>query len=141
VNTTIDSVYLVRIGKHVKIGFSTNVTKRLKTYQTASADIQLLLSIPGDRTLEKRLHGLLSATRIAREIFQHDWRVESFIAMVHRDGLDSGLKWLADTTPQRLSARKQEERTARHTEARRTRAEKDAYFATLVTERKQRIGW
>jgi hypothetical protein len=49
----------VRIGKFIKIGVTTNLTERLKTFQCVTVqDVEVLLTIPGDRDLEGRLHTL-----------------------------------------------------------------------------------
>ncbi len=134
-------VYIVRIGKHAKIGFTTNIAARLKSFMTSAHDVELLLSVPGDRTLERRLHELLSEGRIARELFHLDDRVLSFITFVEGQDLNCGLEFLAQTTRAgRLRARR-EDREARDRAERIKKAEFDAYCASLVAERKQRLGW
>lgn len=135
------SVYIARIGKHIKIGFSRDVAKRLKTFETSSTDVELLLTVPGDMRLEKLIHGLLSDLKIRNELFHHDWRISSFVSHVEREGIARGLHFLEETTPRRREETKREERDARTKAARLSKAEKDAYFASLVAERKQRIGW
>lgn len=133
-------VYFVRIGDHIKIGFSTNLDARLKSFATASADIELLLIIPGDRALERSLHDLLDEARIAREIFRQHRRIANFIDNVEYGGLDRGLQWLEETTP----TKRREQKIAYHKDrmrvARQSKAEQDAYYASLVAQRKLEIG-
>jgi hypothetical protein len=58
-------VYFVLIGKFIKIGVTTNLTERLKTFQCVTVqDIEVLLTIPGDRDLEGRLHTLFEKIRL-----------------------------------------------------------------------------
>lgn len=135
------TVYLVKIGKHIKVGFSTNLDARLKSFQTTSVFVDLLLAIPGDRSLEKTLHRLLDEIKVARELFHDDWRIRQFIQHVEFGGLDRGLAFLQTTTPEARSRKKVEDRSRRTAEARKTKAEKDAYFASLVADRVKRLGW
>lgn len=134
-------VYFVQIGKHIKIGFTTNLEGRLKAFQTSSADVDLLLSLPGDRALERSLHDKLSECRIARELFRREYRVLAFMSKYKRDGLAAALQFLDETDSAAIARRKAEDRVRRVAVARQTKAEKDAYFASLVAERKNRIGW
>lgn len=134
-------VYFVEIGPHIKIGVTTNLASRLKTFETSSTSVRLLLSIPGDRTLERRLHELLDESRIAREIFRREYRVFGFIDVAKEYGVERALRYLDESTPAARSRFKIEERERRTVEARKSKAEKDAYFASLVTQRKQRLGW
>lgn len=134
-------VYIVRIGKHIKIGFSRKLEKRLKAFETSSVDIELLLSIPGGRELESRLHELLDEVKISREIFHQDWRISSFVHYVEQHGLERALQFLKETTPAARSKKKVDDFARRVAEKQKTKAEKDAYFASLVAQRKERLGW
>jgi hypothetical protein len=91
--------------------------------------------------LEKLLHGLLAELKIRNELFHHDWRILQFAHHVELEGIARGLRFLEDTTPKRLQVRKEEDRIARIKAVRQSKAEKDAYFASLVASRKERIGW
>lgn len=133
-------VYIVRIGKHIKIGFSRNVARRMKAFETSNADVELLHAFDGDIALERRLHGLLAEARIKGEIFHQDWRIGAFIRQHQDGGLEQALKYLEDTTPDQRKKRKEEDRASRVAAARLSKAEKDAYFASLVAERKARLG-
>lgn len=134
-------VYFARIGKHVKIGFSTNLPARIKAFQTSAVDVELLLAIPGNRALEKGIHRLLDEIKIDREIFHDDWRIHQFIHNFEADGLERALSFLETSTPEARRRKRQEDRERRTIAARQTRAEKDAYFASLVEDRKRRLGW
>lgn len=63
-------VYLVRVGDDFKIGYSTNVDKRIRQLETASpATVQLIAVAPGDRQLEQKLHQEFTDERIRHEWF------------------------------------------------------------------------
>jgi len=54
----------------IKIGYSKNPAARLKSLQVSTADTLVLLgTLPGDQTLEARLHNQLKAHRISGEWF------------------------------------------------------------------------
>jgi hypothetical protein len=73
-------VYFVRIGKFIKIGFTTNLRGRLKSFRCASAEpIEVLLIIPGGRELEQRLHTLFCEDRISNEFFRNEFLLNEFI--------------------------------------------------------------
>lgn len=134
-------VYFVKIGKHIKIGFTTKLKQRLKTFETSSVDVELLLAIPGSRALEKSLHEKLADSQATRELFHRDGSISTFISIYGYAGLAAALQYLDDTTPAALARRRAEEREKRVAVARQSRAEKDAYFASLVVDRKNRLGW
>lgn len=134
-------VYIVRIGKIVKIGFSRNLEKRLKAFQTSAVDIELLISVPGGVDLERRLHQLFCETHIDREMFHNDWRISNFICNVEYGGLERGLQFLEQSTPEARSQKQTEDRRRRIAAARQSKAEKDTYFSSLVAQRKERLGW
>lgn len=134
-------VYIAKLGEHIKIGFSRDVSRRLKTYKTSTLDVFLLLAIPGDMDLEKLILNLLEEDRIRNEIFRESWRIDRFVTLVEEEGIESGLRWLEETVPAKREAAKSKAMTERVRIARQTKAEKNAYFASLVAQRKQRIGW
>ncbi len=134
-------VYFVRIGQHVKIGFTTNMESRLVTFRNSALDVQVLLTLPGGRDLERRLHSLFREQRIQRELFRDDARIYDFIRNVEYSGLDRGLKYLEQTLPHRRAAARQAEQLRRVEERRLNKAQLDAHFASMVAERKQRLGW
>jgi hypothetical protein len=68
-------VYFVRIGKFIKIGFTTNLRGRLKSFRGTSAEpIEVLLIIPGGRELEQRLHALFCEDRISKQISERNYQ-------------------------------------------------------------------
>jgi len=134
-------VYFVRIGKNIKIGMTTNLHRRMKAMQTYASDIKLIITIPGGRKLEQRLHHLLDDSRVARELFRQDYRVLSFIDQFEYYGLDRAIDHLEKTTPAALKKAKEENFQRRVAAARQSKAEKDAYFASLVAERQRKLGW
>lgn len=133
-------VYFVRIGKAIKIGFTKNIEKRLKAFMTSAVDVALLFTIPGDRSLEKKLHVLLAESKIARELFRSS-EVLQFIEIVKFFGFERGIKMLENSTPAARRKAKEQNFVARVAARRQSKAELDAYYAGLVAERKQRLGW
>lgn len=134
-------VYLVQIGKHIKIGVTRRLQRRLKSFLNSAVNVELLLTIPGDISLERRLHVLLSDSRIEREIFHRDSRVLSFIRDVKMIGLEHGIQYLEKTTPAAMARRKKVNREERTRLERLKKTEFDAYCILLVAERKRKIGW
>jgi hypothetical protein len=73
-------VYFVRVEKHIKIGVITNIQARLRQFRAASAEeITVLLTMPGDRKLERDLHDLLQEDRVRLEFFRDSWFIGEFI--------------------------------------------------------------
>jgi hypothetical protein len=135
-------VYLVALNrKHIKVGTTRDLRRRLKEFQTTVAWVEVLLVIPGDSELEHHIHQLLAADKIERELFHYDWRIRNFIEHAKYAGVVCGLEFLEAHTPKAVQERDDHLRAARIAEARQSKAEKDAYFASLVAERKQRLGW
>lgn len=169
-------VYFVQIGKFVKIGFTTNLKSRIKSFKTSTAEtITVLKTFPGSYRMEARLHDLFREQRVRNEFFHFDYYIDVFLrntslesALKQLDGIkaDERLRksnyaeWRAKRNAERLArlerdgerdradiARRIEvrgdvkPRTDTYSLVRRTKAEKNAYFASLVAERKQRIGW
>lgn len=64
----------------VKIGFTTNLPKRLKALQTASSrPLVVRLKLPGDRECEKTLHRRFAEFRLEGEWFRLSEEISSFI--------------------------------------------------------------
>ncbi len=69
-----DTVYFVRSGMMIKIGYTRNLPARLNTLQTANGrDIELIASFDGTKAGERELHALFKAHHIRGEWF-HDCR-------------------------------------------------------------------
>lgn len=134
-------VYFVRIGKWIKIGTTTDLKSRLSSFRNSSVDVEVLLTVPGGRDLEQKLHDLLDEARNQRELFHPHYRIYGFIDNYRFGGMERAMQYLDATTPSARKKAIETARGARHAEARRNKAEKDAYFASLVAERKQRLGW
>ncbi len=135
-------VYFVRIGKHVKIGFTTNLDQRLKSFATSTpGPIDVLASFAGGRQEEARLHSSLAELRMRGEFFHFDHRISGFIDRIEAGSIDDAWQWLDDTHPMARQRRKVEERSQREAVRRASRTELNAHFATLVAERKRTLGW
>ena len=66
-------VYFLRAGDAIKIGYTTNLAARKRALETASAvPLELLASIPGDRSEEARLHREWWHLHIRGEWFRAD---------------------------------------------------------------------
>lgn len=143
VTTPKDSfVYIVAIGKLAKIGYSTNIPQRLRSFATGTGEsIRLLASFRGERADERRLHLALAEYRVRGEFFHLDHRLLNFIDFVRAGDLKSAWKWLAQTTPRARQKKARAIREQRLAAARTAKAERDAHCARLVAERKQRLGW
>lgn len=65
-------VYVAKVRRQVKIGYSSNVIQRLRQLATASSHpIWLLAVVPGGRQLEQDLHRQFSDLRMQGEWFRH----------------------------------------------------------------------
>jgi hypothetical protein len=63
------TVYFIRIGKFIKIGVTTDLEQRLAAFRGASAEpMEVLLTIPGRRDVEQRLHKLCSIIFYFRDL-------------------------------------------------------------------------
>lgn len=135
-------VYFVEIGKFIKIGFTTNLKTRMSAFLNSAPSVELLLTIPGGRDLERDIHNILVDRRVAREMYHHnDDRIRGFIRQYELNGLQPALDYLDETTPEEREARKAASRINYVEIRRRTKAEKNAYFSSLVAQRKERLGW
>jgi hypothetical protein len=67
-------VYFILVGEAIKIGFSTDLRRRLKEFRCATAEpIHFLVAVAGDRQLESRL------SKIRNELFRPDQPLRDFI--------------------------------------------------------------
>jgi hypothetical protein len=74
-------VYFLRAGDAIKIGYTTNLAARKRALETASSvPLELLASIPGDRSEEARLHREWGHLHIRGEWFQAD---EELLRYIH----------------------------------------------------------
>lgn len=58
-------LYLIKSGNYLKIGYSSNVDKRLESYRTCNPDFTVLDTIEGDEKLEKTLHKICKEFKMA----------------------------------------------------------------------------
>jgi hypothetical protein len=75
------SVYFAQAGDRVKIGWSKRVAARLAQLQTGNAaPIRLLGTMPGARTVERRVHAQFAELRLAGEWFQAAPELLAYVA-------------------------------------------------------------
>lgn len=135
-------VYIIEIGRFVKIGYTTALTQRLKSFQTGTAEtITVLATIPGGRSEEARLHRALAENRVRGEFFHFDHRLRYFIEYAARGEIKEAWIWLDRSTPENRRLAKQVERRHREAVRRATRTERNAHCARLVAERRAQLGW
>jgi hypothetical protein len=87
------------------------------------------------------MQSLFFQDRIARELFHDSARAQHFVDHVKYGGLQRGLGFLESITPQKITDTTRAERERRVRENRMNKAQLDAYYASLVAERKRRLGW
>jgi hypothetical protein len=93
--SSVGFIYFVYVGSRnsLKIGFTTDVPRRLAEFRTSNRFVSLILHVEGSREQEKRVHAALYPCRIEREIFRaKDPKVQSFIDCVREEGLESALE-------------------------------------------------
>jgi hypothetical protein len=95
-------VYFLRAGDAIKIGYTTNLAARKRALETASAvPLELLASIPGDRSEETRLHRDWWHLHIRGEWFQADEELLRYI----REQINGDLSHELDTCERAQAAR------------------------------------
>ena len=65
-------LYLVRFDNALKIGYTSNLINRLKSFQTTQLNVELISSREGDLKHEKILHELCSSSKLKNELFKDD---------------------------------------------------------------------
>lgn len=80
-NSLPGSVYFVRgAAGHIKIGFSSDVPKRIEALQCSSPEpLELLATMPGNMAIERALHSRFERARVAGEWFRPTDELLSFI--------------------------------------------------------------
>lgn len=64
------TIYVVRAGEALKIGITSDISRRLKALRNASAHaVELLASFPGNRWMEEELHQRFATHRLRGEWF------------------------------------------------------------------------
>jgi Meiotically up-regulated gene 113 len=63
-------VYFIKIGRAIKIGFTTELKQRIASFRGASSEqITILAVFPGSKKAERYLHNLFSDLKITIEFF------------------------------------------------------------------------
>jgi hypothetical protein len=79
------TIYFVRAGERVKIGFTQNLKRRLSQLQTFFPyPLELLMSVPGSLLMEQELHRVFSELNITREWFLPGPELLAFIDKTNR---------------------------------------------------------
>lgn len=82
-------VYYIRIGEHIKIGYATDVNKRMRAYPPSA---ELLAVHPGTLQMEKELHAQFNAyLDRGREWFNEGKSLAAHIAQVRKQFGDPGM--------------------------------------------------
>jgi hypothetical protein len=75
-------IYFMRVGRHVKIGRTTNLRKRMLSFYLGPDDI--LAIVPGAKQMEDAYHARFARTRFTRdgraELFHLDWRLWLYLS-------------------------------------------------------------
>lgn len=74
-------VYAVRWEKYIKVGYTTNFAKRLRslTHGLPTDALEVILSVPGNRWLEETVHVKLAAYRTRGEWYRDCLEVRAVI--------------------------------------------------------------
>ena len=87
------SIYLIRAGERIKIGFTRNVKRRLSQLQTFYCEpLVVLAAVPGTMLMERELHYDFRDLRVANEWFRADMRLVNFAVRLNAAG-QSGEAW------------------------------------------------
>jgi hypothetical protein len=74
-------VYFISDGTAIKIGVSTDPSRRVKGLQTSHhRQLQVLATIPGGYEKEAELHGIFASTRLAGEWFEDTPELRAYIS-------------------------------------------------------------
>jgi len=80
-------VYFVACADRIKIGYSTDIMKRMRSFATASAlKFDFICDVPGTKAFEKAIHQKMNAHRIHGEWFADCPELRDLIAAVKQDG-------------------------------------------------------
>lgn len=93
-------VYFVRAGGGIKIGWSTNVGKRIAAIATANpVPLELLFTVEGGAKLERALHRRLADHRLRNEWFRDCPEVREVLAAVRACGAAAVSAFLPEDVP------------------------------------------
>ena len=86
-------IYFVRTRKAIKIGYATDLKKRLTQLQVGNSNpLKVMLTVPGSKEDEALLHHLLREHRIRGEWFKPDVFVMVVIGMIETRGKVEGFR-------------------------------------------------
>lgn len=86
-------LYLVKLDNTYKIGFSSNVEERMKSFKTTHIVVEVIATREGTITEEKCLHRLCNAHHIQNELFNIHEEVENiFKTHIFDDILEENIK-------------------------------------------------
>ena len=97
-------IYLLTDGTNLKIGFTNNIAKRLKQYQTHSSTISLISHKEGNKYDEYLLHDKFKMYRIKNEWFKYSDELINYfkeyrsLNITHKDNSESININITDTT-------------------------------------------
>lgn len=81
-----ERVYFILAGDYIKVGFSTNPHKRIKSMQTGSPFVLVMLAdIPGSKDDEQEIHRMFPDLHVRGEWFRDDPRIRAFIEATRVD--------------------------------------------------------
>lgn len=81
----VETVYVIRCGYRVKIGFTRNIAQRLHSLKTANhRPMELLTSWPAPQTEEKALHARFADLRVSGEWFALRKPIKEWLREEHR---------------------------------------------------------
>jgi hypothetical protein len=84
-----DRVYFVQAGEYIKIGYTSNIQKRLDSLQTGQPlEIKCLCLIKGDRRVESSLHKKFGEYRVRREWFSMSDELMQYIQTLKDNDMD-----------------------------------------------------
>jgi hypothetical protein len=86
-------IYFVRTRKAIKIGYATDLRKRLTQLQVGNSNpLKVMLTVPGTKGDEAQLHHLFREHRIRGEWFRPDTFVIVTIGMIETHGKVEGFR-------------------------------------------------
>lgn len=133
------SVYFARGGPCIKIGWSTDPSKRVARLATATPErLELLTTTPGTEATERALHAAFRHAHVRREWFRASPWLLAFVDWVKRG---SGVVHAAELLAHAETSIEQAEAARRAAEARAAAAERALAAAEAETKRCRAGAW
>jgi hypothetical protein len=120
---TDELVYFIEIGRRaIKIGFSTNLEKRLADLQRGTLEaLSVLATFPGGRDLDRKFHVLFACSKIRNEFFRDDGLISDFLRIAKDRSFTSAVEhvermnnWFAKPKAERRAILHEQQREERH---------------------------